>query len=255
MHADEPLSRIMTEAVVVVDVHQKVSEALDCFFHYPIHHLPVLREGRLAGMLSSADLIQLEHFALQARTDRAAYLDEHFTIESLMRAPVTSLKPHNSLAEAAEKLADLGVHAVPVVDEVEHVLGIVTTSDIIRTLLHGAPRRGDLPKVLHVTAAPADDSGEEPVYHRRPTADEYQTAMRTAETLHVEARDPRYLGKAMLYLDQRRSYLEKVAELADRFLRTGQDEHVHALLLKAIYAAKRAEEHATGNARVPFPLE
>jgi hypothetical protein len=73
--------------------------------------------------------------------------------------------------------------------------------------------------------------------------------------LHVEARDPKYLGKTLLYLDQRRTYLEKVLELADRFLLTGQDEHNHALLLKAILAAKRAEEHATGQARVPFPLE
>jgi hypothetical protein len=46
-----------------------------------------------------------------------------------------------------------------------------------------------------------------------------------------------------------------VLEQADRFLRAGQDEHNHALLLKAILAAKRAEEHATGQARVPFPLE
>jgi formyltetrahydrofolate synthetase len=92
-------------------------------------------------------------------------------------------------------------------------------------------------------------------YHLRPTDDEYAVALRTAETLHVEARDPRYLGKSMLYLDQRRQFLERVLELADRFLRTGQNEQVHALLLKAIHAAKRAEEHAQGLARVPFPLE
>ena len=73
--------------------------------------------------------------------------------------------------------------------------------------------------------------------------------------LHNEARDPRFLGKAMLYFEQRNAYLEKVYELSDRFLRSGQDVHVHALLLKAILAAKRAEEHATGQARVPFPLE
>ena len=254
MRADEPLARIMTEAVVVIDVHQKVSEALDCFFQYPIHHLPVLREGRLVGMLSSADLLKLEHFAPKTVADRAAYLDEHFTIESLMRSPVVTLGPQNSLSEAASKLADMGVHAVPVIDPTEHVLGIVTTSDIIGTLLHGAPRRGDLPTTGAARSVPAEDPGEEPVYHRRPTADEYQTALHTAETLHVEARDPRYVGKALLYLDQRRSYLEKVSELADRFLLTGQDEHVHALLLKAIHAAKRAEEHATGDARVPFPL-
>ena len=73
--------------------------------------------------------------------------------------------------------------------------------------------------------------------------------------LHVEARDPRHLGKALLYLDQRRDLLEKVLELADRFLLSGQEVQVHSQLLKAIHAAKRVEDHATGRARVPFPLE
>jgi len=255
MRSDEPLSRIMTEAVVVIDARQKVSEALDCFFQYPIHHLPVLREGRVVGMLSSADLMKLEHFVPKSVADRGAYLDERFTIPQLMRSPVTSLMAHNSLAEAATKLAEVGVHAVPVVDECEHVIGIVTTSDIIRTLLHGPPRRGDATEARSTPSVPAEDTAQEPVYHLKPSAEEYATALRTAQTLHVEDRDPRFLGKSMLYLDQRCSYLERVGDLADRFLRTGQDEHVHALLLKAIHAAKRAEEHATGAARVPFPLE
>lgn len=71
----------------------------------------------------------------------------------------------------------------------------------------------------------------------------------------METRDPRYLGKTLLYLEQRNAFLERVFELADRFLLSGQDVQVHSLLLKAIHAAKRAEEHATGRARVPFPLE
>lgn len=254
MRAEEPLSRIMTEAVVVIDVERKVSEALDCFFQYPIHHLPVVRNGKLVGMLSSADLAKLQSFAPKVASDRAAYLDERFSIEQLMSAPVTSLKPHQSLAEAASLLIESGVHAVPVVDEAERVLGIVSTSDIMRSFLHGPPRKGEVPKV-RIAQPPSEETNEEPVYHRRPTDEQYATAMRTAETLHVELRDPRFLGKTMLYLDQRRRYLEKVLELADRFLVTGQDEHVHALLLKAILAAKRVEEHAAGAARVPFPLE
>ncbi len=255
MRPDEPLSRIMTEAVVVIDVSQSVSEALDCFFQYPIHHLPVLRDGKLAGMLSSADLMKLEHFVPKPVTEHAADLDERFTVEQLMRSPVKSLRPHSSLAEAASLLTENGVHAAPVVDDADRVLGIVSTSDIIRTLMHGPPRRGELQEPRPASQAPGDEVNEEPVYHRKPTAEEYAVALRTAETLHVEARDPRFLGKAMRYLDQRRAYLEKVLELADRFLLTGQDEHVHALLLKAIHAAKKVEEHATGTAQVPFPLQ
>jgi hypothetical protein len=58
--------------------------------------------------------------------------------------------------------------------------------------------------------------------------------MRAAEALHVEERDTRYLGKTLLYLDQRRIRLEKVLELADRFLLSGQEVQVHALLLNDV---------------------
>jgi len=240
MRPDEPVSRIMTEAVVAIEVDRPVSEVLDCFLHY---------------MLDSADVMKLEYFAPKSAVDRAAYLDERLTIAQLMQQSVLSLAPSTSVGEAAERMIDAGVHAAPVLDPAEHVIGLVTTSDVIRSLLHGPPRRGELPVSRVARPLPAEDAQEQVVYRRKPTDEEYATALRTAEVLHVEARDPRYLGKAMLYLDQRRGLLEKVLELADRFLRTGQDEHTHALLLKAIHAAKRAEEHATGQARVPFPLE
>jgi CBS domain-containing protein len=246
----------MTEAVVAIETSRPVSEVLDCFFQYPIHHLPVVRDGKLAGMLSSADVMKLEFFVPRSTTDRSRFLDERLTIDQLIGQPVVSLKGGTSISEAAERLIEAGVHAAPVVDDADHVLGIVTTTDIIRSLLHGPPRKGVVPPPTRAAPPPpAAPAADEQKYRRKPTAEEYAAALRTAEVLHVEARDPRHLGKAMLYLDQRRAYLEKVLELADRFLLTGQDEHTHALLLKAIHAAKRVEEHATGEARVPFPLE
>jgi len=255
MRSEEPVSRVMTEAVVVIDAERPVSEVLDCFFQYPIHHLPVVRQGRLAGMVSSADVMKLEYFVPKSTVDRARFLDERLTIEQLMHAPVVSLQPHASIGEAAERMIEAGVHAVPIVDAAEHVIGILTTSDVIHSLLHGPPRKGSVASARSAQAPPSESGEDQPVYRQRPTAEEYAIAMRTADVLHVEARDPRHLGKSLLYLDQRRDYLEKVLELADRFLLSGQEVQVHSLLLKAIHAAKRAEEHATGKARVPFPLE
>ena len=252
MRPDEPVSRIMTEAVVAIEYDRPVSEVLDCFLHYPIHHLPVVRDGRLVGMLSSADVMKLQFFAPQGTVERADYLNQRLTIEQLMCAPRVVLNASTSLAEASERLIEAGVHAAPVGDEVDRVIGIVTTTDIMRSLLHGPPRKGVVAPPRGADVPPAGDAQR---YYRKPDADEYATALRTARVLHAEARDPRHLGKAMLYLDQRRAYLEKVLERADHFLLSGQDVQAHALLLKAIYAAKRAEEHATGQARVPFPLE
>ena len=255
MKPEEPLSRVMTETVVVIEADRPVSEVLDCFFQYPIHHLPVVRNGKLAGMLSSADVMKLEYFVPKSTADRARFLDQRVTIEQLMRTPVVSLQPHVSVGEAAERMMEAGVHAVAIVDAAERVIGILTTSDVIQGLLHGPPRRGTESEQGSAQPSTADTGKHGAVYRQKPSADEYHTAMRTAEVLHVEERDPRHLGKTMLYLDQRRDYLEKVLELADRFLLSGQEVQVHAQLLKAIHAAKRAEEHATGRTRVPFPLE
>ena len=53
---------------MVIEADRPVSEVLDCFFQYPIHHLPVVRDGRLAGMLSSADVMKLECFLPKSAT-------------------------------------------------------------------------------------------------------------------------------------------------------------------------------------------
>jgi CBS domain-containing protein len=255
MRPDEPVASIMTEAVVAIDVDRPVSEVLDCFVQYPIHHLPVVRAGRLVGMLSSADAMKLEFFLPRTAAETARYLDQRVTIERLMRAPVISATPDTSIAEAVERMVEAGVHAVPVVDDEERVLGLVTTTDVIRSLLRGPPRRAPAAAPQAAARAPADAAPPGSHYHRRPEPGQYETALRTAGTLCDEARDPRHLGKTLLYLDQRRSLLEDVLAHADRFLVAGQDEQTHALLLKAIHAAKRAEEHATGQTRPTIPRQ
>ena len=119
MRPEEPVSRVMTETVVVIDVERPVSEVLDCFFQYPIHHLPVVRNGKLTGMISSADVMKLEYFVPKATVDRAQFLDERMTIERLMRSPVLSLGPDVGGGEAEKSMKKTGVHAVAVVDDVE----------------------------------------------------------------------------------------------------------------------------------------
>lgn len=255
MRPAELVSRIMTEAVVVIESDRPLSEALACFQQYPIHHLPVVSDGKLVGMLSSADLMKVEFFAPRAAVDRAGWLDSKFRIEQIMQAPVVSRSPMTSVGEVAHLIIESGCHAITVVDEMERVVGIVTTTDIIRSLLHGPPRRGSMPADLPVSEVPPDDEGmAERSYRLKPSPDQMAQALRAAEAKYVQGHDSSFVAKALLYLDQRRAYLERVLALADRYLAAGQDEHNHALLLKAVFAAKRAEEHATATAREPAAL-
>lgn len=256
MRPEEPVSRIMTEAVVVIESDRPLSEAFDCFRHYQIHHLPVVRDGRLAGMLSTADLIKVEYFAPRGAVDRAVFLDSKFRIEQIMQTPAVSRSPSTNVSELVDFIVASGQHAITIVDGDERVLGIVTTTDIMRALLYGPPRRGSPPPARPSgQGLPEDEAAAERTYRRKPAPDQYAAALRAADALYVQGHDPNSVAKTLLYLDERRAYLEKVLVLADRYLTAGQDEQNHALLLKAVLAAKRAEEHAAVESGVPFPLQ
>ena len=56
--------------------------------------------------------------------------------------------------------------------------------------------------------------------------------------------DVQHLAKTLLYQHERLRHLEEVHLHAVRLVTFGLDEHEHALLLKALDAAKRAEEAA-----------
>jgi len=59
-------------------------------------------------MLSSADVMKLEFFVPKGTDDRARFLDERITIQTLMREPALGLQPTVSITEAAERLIEAG---------------------------------------------------------------------------------------------------------------------------------------------------
>jgi len=88
----------------------------------------------------------------------------------------------------------------------------------------------------------------------KPTDSELQIALNEAERLRASEEDEHYLGKCLLYLNQRLEDVEKVREAAESYLYFGQEEPLHAELLLAIEAAKEAEERASGEEEGDFGL-
>lgn len=78
----------------------------------------------------------------------------------------------------------------------------------------------------------------------KPTPAELHQALAEAERLRDTGQDAQHLAKTLLYQHERLRHLEEVHLHAVRLVKFGLDEHEHALLLKALDAAKRAEEAA-----------
>lgn len=130
---DQSIDRIMTPDPVVIGHDQSVADARKLFVLKKIHHLPVVDDGRLVGMLSSSDLHKL--YLLQ---DHATAL-ESTTVGQIMRERPVVIDISANLRDAAEILYGSGFHALPVVQGDREIIGIVTSSDLIDALLRTLP--------------------------------------------------------------------------------------------------------------------
>jgi CBS domain-containing protein len=234
MHPTEPVNRLMTAAVLSVDMSSPAGEVLRLFAAYPVHHLPVVNGTKVVGMLSSADLMKLDAFLPKHATRPLKFLNQRMRIETLMRKPPITVGETQSVQDAAQLMAAHGIHALPVTDAAENLIGIITTTDIMHAALY-PERRGDTPEAGGVA------SESVPV---RVSPTQMDKAVRSAAQAVSADQDADGIARALLHAHARLNVLENVLKCADRYVRAGQDEHVHAVLVKAIDQARRNEEPA-----------
>ena len=79
----------------------------------------------------------------------------------------------------------------------------------------------------------------------KPTEEEFEDALKTAIQMREEGNDPHHIAKALLNLNYRMGFLEKVFHAASLYLR-GLGEHEHTALQKALDAARREDAHTSG---------
>lgn len=132
MRADE----IMSEDPVWVDVLATTGEAMRKLVESRVHHLPVLRNGVLVGMLSDRDLRSAGPMLLALLEDpraAAARLDE--PVSSVMTSDLVTAFPDTDLKDVTSAMIERHIGAVPVVDpESGKLVGIVSYVDVLRAV-------------------------------------------------------------------------------------------------------------------------
>ena len=184
--------------------------------------------------LSSADVMKLDLFLPKGSKSPIDYLNQQMKVGPLVRRPVLTIQPHQSVEAAAQMMAQHGVHGLVVVDAHDHLLGIITTTDIIGAARGG--RKDDSAQASSV--APA-----EPARHMLTlTAEQLVRAMAAATALSGTDRDPDFVHQALCHVQARMALLERVRHIASRFMQAGQDHQLHSALRKALEAVSRAEQ-------------
>jgi acetoin utilization protein AcuB len=121
---------IMQEKVVTISVGDRLSTVEDIMTLGGVRHMPVVRAGKLVGVVSERDLLRASLSSLDPRRhERRAFL-EAVDIAEVMSSPPIVVGPEAPVEEAARILADNKIGCLPVVDGAE-LLGLVTETDVL----------------------------------------------------------------------------------------------------------------------------
>jgi acetoin utilization protein AcuB len=128
--------RWMTPSPMTIEDSASIVEAIHRLKEKNIRRLPVMHGGKLVGVVTEK---MLKDFT----PSKATSLDTWEVHYLLARTPVTAAmnpKPHkvspdDDIAEVAQLLHDRKLNGVVVVDEKEHLVGILTTTNALEALI------------------------------------------------------------------------------------------------------------------------
>ncbi|MGB3640630.1 MAG: CBS domain-containing protein [Rivularia sp. (in: cyanobacteria)] len=145
------VAEVMTREPITVKAETPLREAIKILAEKGISGLPVVDDaGHLIGIISETDLMWQQagvtppaYFMI---FDSVIYLknpldyerDLHKalgqTVGEVMNEKPITISPDKLLREAAKIMRDRKIHRLPVVDDSEQIIGILSLSDIIRDM-------------------------------------------------------------------------------------------------------------------------
>ena len=123
----------MTREVITISPETSLAEAHKLMGEKRVRRLPVVEHGRIVGIVTLGDVRGAEpsrasSLSIWEMNDLLAKLK---VVEIMSRTPAT-IQQNASIGEAARMMLENKFSGLPVVDEADHLIGIITESDIFR---------------------------------------------------------------------------------------------------------------------------
>jgi len=130
---------LMTTNVVTIGMDDTLKSARSIFDRRKFHHLLVIEDGKVVGVLSDRDLLKnLSPFLgspFSQRPQDAATLQKK--AHQMMSRKLVSIGPDETISLAAERMMHERVSCLPVVDHDDKPLGIITIHDLLGWFVDG----------------------------------------------------------------------------------------------------------------------
>ncbi|WP_305885948.1 HPP family protein [Streptomyces sp. C10-9-1] len=166
--AERTVGEVMTREVVTLAPGAPVGQAARLLAARRVGAAPVLDgEDRVVGVASRGDLASggrdRPGTGAAREPSGAEGAAEGLTVRHVMAAPAVTVHPEQRVAVAARAMERRGVDRLPVVDEADRIIGIVTRRDLLRVFLRSdaeilADVRRTLRSVLGTAASARPDA-------------------------------------------------------------------------------------------------
>jgi len=140
MPSEMSVADLMTTDVVTLTEDETLALAQRCMARGRIRHLPVVREGKLVGLITHRDLLAASFsiFAEVKASEQRRIFDTVRVVE-LMHRDVVMVSPGLAVSKAARILLENKYGCLPVVDDEQRLQGIVTEADFLRLTVQLLP--------------------------------------------------------------------------------------------------------------------
>jgi acetoin utilization protein AcuB len=147
----------MSHPVISVSPETPIHDALALFKKEHIRRAPVVKNGKLVGIISATDLLNASPSPVSSLSIwEINYLLSKVTVRQVMNKKVMTVDEDTPIEEAARIMADNKIGGLPVMRG-EKIVGIITETDLFRLFpeLMGAREKG-----IRVTALVKNQPGQ-----------------------------------------------------------------------------------------------
>jgi acetoin utilization protein AcuB len=123
------VAEVMTKDVQTISPNSAAVDAWELMRRKAIHHLVVMADSRVAGVLSDRDAAGRNGAGVRAQS----------RVGDLMTTPVVTVDPQTTIRRTANLMRGRTIGCVPVMNG-KRLVGIVTVSDLLELLGRGVER-------------------------------------------------------------------------------------------------------------------
>jgi CBS-domain-containing membrane protein len=129
----QTVSELMSKDVLCLREEQDLHHLDDAMRLLRFRHMPVTADGRLVGLVTQRDVLRISASSLlPGAKEQSNFLARTFLVRDVMVRNVKTVGPGTALATAARLLLGEKLGCLPVVDDHNVLVGILTESDFVR---------------------------------------------------------------------------------------------------------------------------